>query len=100
MALGLFKHSGNSDIQKIKSLANKFSGLASQHTKGYPAFKENSGSNPHDVPWMIQSLLQKDGILKKFHTDLSQRLALGYPVPMDLYFLNPSFASAAVKWLC
>lgn len=107
---------GETDLQKIKSLATKFTLLPSKFSNGQPAFSEKYGMNPNDVSWMISMLApssaplkmtnyfehpqavlpEKNQLLKNFQSDIIKSLEKGKPVIMDLYFSNPTYSHAVL----
>jgi hypothetical protein len=107
---------GDSDVQKLKSLATKFSAMLSENSKGQLVFTEKYGSNPNDIPQMFKSLVkgkvalsqkgyflpaqadfsQRNEFFKKFYSDLFLRLSSGHPIPLALYFANPEASHAVL----
>jgi hypothetical protein len=108
--------SGDTDIQKMQTLAEKFSSLPSRFSRGQPAFSKQYGMNPNDVSWMMSMLVkngeafkmanyfvgpkadssEKNRLLKSFQSDLSKSFSLGKPVIMDLTFSDPASSHAVV----
>ena len=107
---------GDSDVDKIRHLASSYSSVPSENSKGQPLFNEKNGTNPNDIPVMIQSLTKRKITIssknyylaleanpsdikiieKNFYSDLSEKLIIGQPVLMQLYFSNPEFSHAVL----
>lgn len=106
---------GNTDIEKIRSLVSKFSAMGSKDNPKQPAFSEQYGTNPNDVPWMFQSLVADSNPLKEttFLNPISNRkidskmlqdfqkkstlsLIEGKPIIVQLQYTNPSAAHAVI----
>lgn len=106
---------GNTDVEKIRSLASKFKEMKSKDNTNQPAFSDQYGVNPNDIPWMFQSLvagsdpltektflapIKKAQVGIKMFVDFKEKSTLslieGKPVIVQLQFINPSAAHAVV----
>lgn len=106
---------GTDDIQKIRSLATKFKGLKSRDSESEPAFSEEYGTSPNDMPWMFQALVPTEksmrslelvrlpklrsmpqSLLQLFQSKITTRLETGKPIIAQLYYSNPDFSHAVV----
>lgn len=105
---------GATDVAKLRSLAAKFSTKKSQADAKSPAFSEQYGVNPNDIPWMIQSLVPSSELSKNdtylipmaysksnnMVSDLRNKalssLSAGKPIIAQLLFTNPDFSHSIV----
>lgn len=104
---------GNDDIEKIRSLAQKFSTENSSLT-GLPYFSEEFGTDPHGLPAMVNQLLpaeppltleyffnlpgegQSESLFLAFSKLVKKELSRGEPVIALLTFSDPDLSHAVL----
>lgn len=108
------KIAGNTDKDKIDSLMLKFSWLKSRANPDEQVISAMRGTNPNDLPWMLQSLVgdskpidlsvhlkplnnsSATEMLTSFRNKGIQSLTEGKPIIANLMFTNSGFGHAVV----